>query len=206
MSVNRGFSRRGLAVVLFAGAALCAAAQTGAETSAADTIAETAAVHDGRVEAVDPVAQAQSLKFGYLSYSAALQAMPDYAAARKQMADLKAKYDAEARRVEDEFNEKYEEFLEGQRDFPQSILEKRQNELQELLDRNIAFRDESRRLLEAAEKDIFAPLHSKLASLIKTVGARNGYAFIINTDNNACPFINQAQGENLNLLVSDYFK
>ena len=68
-----------------------------------------------------------TLKFGFLSYEAALQSMPDYTLAQKNLADLKAQYQTEAKRVEDEFNRKYEEFLEGQRDFPKTILQKRQS-------------------------------------------------------------------------------
>lgn len=143
----------------------------------------------------------QVLKFGYLSYDAALKAMPDYAVAQKTISELKAKYDAEVKRVEDEFNKKYEEFLEGQRDFPTSILRKRQNELKEILVKNVAFKEESQRLLANAEKDIMAPLHNQLAALLKIIGNDRGYSFIINTDNNACPFINAVQGEDINAIV-----
>lgn len=143
----------------------------------------------------------QSFKFGYLSYDAAFKAMPEYAIALKNIADLKAKYDAETKRVEEDFNKKYEDFLDGQREFPETILRKRQNELQEMLNKNIAFKEESRRLLANAEKEIFAPLHEKLAALLKIIGEDRGYSFIINTDNNACPFINGAQGEDINGIV-----
>lgn len=142
-------------------------------------------------------------KFGYFSYNDALKSMPEYAVAMRNMAELKSKYDSEAKRVEKEFNEKYELFLEGQRDFPATILKKRQSELQELLDKNIAFKEESRRLLEAAEKDVFAPLHDRMAATLKAIGERKGYAFIINTDNRACPFASQSQGEDINQLVKD---
>ena len=139
-------------------------------------------------------ANAQGLRFGYFSYDAALKAMPDYALVQKHMADLKAQYEAEAKRVEDDFNTKYEQFLEGQRDFPQTILEKRQSELEELMQKNIAFKEESRRLLAAAEQEAMAPLHQKLSNALQSVGFLRGVAFIINTDQNACPFINPEMG------------
>ena len=66
------------------------------------------------------------MKFGFLSYEAALQSMGEYALVQKQMADLRTQYEAETKRVEDEFNAKYEDFLEGQREFPKTILQKRQ--------------------------------------------------------------------------------
>ena len=40
--------------------------------------------------------------------------MPDYAVVQQQMADLRAQYQAETKRVEDEFNRKYEDFLDGE--------------------------------------------------------------------------------------------
>ena len=46
-----------------------------------------------------------------------------------------------------------------------------------------------------------APLHKKLAELLKIIGNARGFAFIINTDNNACPFVNPAQGEDINDIV-----
>ena len=51
------------------------------------------------------LASAQNLKFGYFSYSQVLQSMPDKAIADKNLADLRAKYDAETKRVENYFAE-----------------------------------------------------------------------------------------------------
>lgn len=144
--------------------------------------------------------------FGYLSYDTVFRSMPDYATAMQQINELKGKYDEEAERAAKEFNKKYEEFLEGQRDFPPTILQKRQSELQELLDKNIVFREESERLLKAAEKDIMVPLHRKLSAALKAIGEERGYMFIINTDNNTCPFINPARGEDITAAVKEKMK
>ena len=144
---------------------------------------------------------ANAFRFGYLSYDTALQSMPDYALVQKNLANLKAQYEAEAKRVEDEFNTKYEQFLDGQRDFPQTILQKRQSELQELMEKNIAFKEEGRRLLAAAEAEAMEPLHWKLAAAVRLVGMERGLAFILNTDRNACPFINPSMGEDVSEAV-----
>ena len=144
--------------------------------------------------------------FGYLSYEAALKSMPDYAVVQQKLADLRQQYQDETLRVEDEFNRKYEEFLEGQREFPQSILKKRQMELQELLDKNIAFKENSRKELEKAEQDLMAPLKIRLIEVLDKIGRENGYAFIIDTDVKALPFINPAMGYDLNQQVQDALK
>ena len=93
-----------------------------------------------------------AFKFGYLSYETALKSMPEYAITEQKIADLRSQYEAETRRVEDDFNRKYEEFLDGQREFPKTILQKRQSELQELLEKNIAFKHKSREELAKAEQ------------------------------------------------------
>ena len=147
-----------------------------------------------------------TFRFGYLSYETALKSMSDYAIVQQKLADLRQQFQDETLRVEDEFNRKYEEFLEGQREFPQSILKKRQMELQELLDKNIAFKENSRKELEKAEQDLMAPLKIRLIEVLGKIGRERGYAFIIDTDVKALPFINPAMGHDLNQQVQDALK
>lgn len=139
----------------------------------------------------------QTLKFGYLSYNTVLQAMPSYVQMQADMEQLRIKYEAEMKRVEDDFNRKYEEFLDGQAAFPKTILQKRQSELQEMLDKNIAFKKESQRLLEKAEAEAKAPIQEALNSTLVAIGTERGYAFILNTDANATPWLNTAFGEDI---------
>lgn len=98
-----------------------------------------------------------AIRFGYFSFEEVFRTMPGYAIAKHHMDDLRLKYDAETKRSEDEFNSKYEEFLDGQRNFAPSILEKRQAELRELMAKNMAFKAESERLLKQAGEDAYAP-------------------------------------------------
>ena len=145
--------------------------------------------------------QAAQPKFGYLSYSKALEAMPDYAVAKKNLESLRAQYEAETKRSEDEFNEKYEEVLDVQRELDGPILRKRQAELQELLDKSVSFKAEAARLLKQAEADIYAPLRGELDALLRKIGQERGYAFILNTDGNALPFANTLYGEDITEMV-----
>lgn len=135
---------------------------------------------------------------GYLSYDSALVAMPEYAAVMQQMADTRTAYNEEMKRVENEFNSKYEEFLENRKDFPRTILLKRQTELQELLERNIAFKNESRRDLRKQEKELLAPLRARLNEVVAAVAREHGLLIVVNTDADACPFIEPQQSIDLN--------
>ncbi len=143
-------------------------------------------------------AQAQAkARFGYLSYDAVLKAMPEYADAQQSLDKLKAQYEAEAKRSEDEFNSKYEEFLDGQRTLATPILKKRQAELEEMLAKGVQFKQEAQRLLKQAEADIYAPLRKRLDAVLNKIGAERGYEFILNTDGNALPFVNPEAGEDV---------
>lgn len=146
------------------------------------------------------------MKYGYLSYDSVFQSMPEYATMQASMKELRDKYETEQKRVENDFNKKYEEFLDGLAGFPQTILQKRQSELQEMLDKNIAFKKESQRLLCKAECDAKAPLKERLAAVLKQVGEARGYAFILNTDGNVAPWLNAAMGEDITETVKDLLK
>ena len=140
-------------------------------------------------------------QFGYLSYNAVFQQMPDYQKAKEDFAVLKAQYDAEATRAEEEFQRKFADFLQGQKDFPKSILQKRQAELQELMDKSINFRKETQRLLAEAEAKLQAPIAERLNEAIRTVAAKRGFIFVLNTDGNAVPFVHPQAGVDITSAV-----
>ena len=147
------------------------------------------------------VGNTEVIRFAYLSYDQALKAVPGYELAKQSLDNLKAKYEAEQKRTEQDFNLKYEEFLDGQRDFPETILRKRQTELREMLERNIAFKKEIVEQLAVAEAQLFDPLKELLNSALTKIAIENGYAFILNTDQNAVPFIHPALGVDINEKV-----
>lgn len=144
---------------------------------------------------------APALKFGFLSYDLALKSMKDYAAVQMRMDSLRSAFNAEMQRVEDEFNRKYEDFLDGQKDFPRTILLKRQTELQEMMQKNIDFKQQLQRELTDTEAQLMAPLRIHLNEAIATIAREQGLVLVINTDANACPFIEPTVGIDVNELV-----
>lgn len=150
------------------------------------------------------VAYAQQV--GYLSCNAVMQSMPEYTQMLQDMALLRSQYEAEQKRVEEDFNNKYEEFLDGQAAFPKTILQKRQSELQEMLDKNIAFKKESQRLLEAAEKTQMETIRKRLNNVLGQIGSERGFLLIINTDADACPWFNNMIGVDITEDVKERLK
>lgn len=136
--------------------------------------------------------------FGYFSYDEVVKQLPDYDATMKQLDELKAKFNEETARVEKEFNEKYEEFLEGQKEFPAIILQKRQTELQEMMEKNIAFKQEARRLYDKAKQETMDSLRQVINKVVVEIGEVHKYDFIINVDEASCPWVNPEKGVCLN--------
>ena len=140
---------------------------------------------------------ATTMKFGFLSYDSVKQSMKEYAEMQQQVAAMRSAYEAEMKRVENDFNKKYEEFLDGQKNFPKTILQKRQSELQEMLDKNIAFKNESLRILNEQESQLMESINLMVKICVQQVGQKHGYAFILNTDADAIPWLNPEMGEDV---------
>jgi len=70
-----------------------------------------------------------------------------------------------------------------------------------MLERNIAFKKDIVEQLAVAEAQLFNPLKELLNSALTKIAIENGYAFILNTDQNAVPFVHPALGVDINEKV-----
>lgn len=145
-------------------------------------------------------------RFGYLSYDEALKSMPAYAEAQKKLEELKASYDKELQYSESEFSKQYGEYIDGMKSFPENILLKRQKALQQLMEQSISFKDEAKRLLSKAEDELMQPVHERLKAAIAAVAKQHGYEFVLNTDNNAAPYVNGEVGADITAEVKEAVK
>ena len=144
---------------------------------------------------------AQKLTFGYLSYDKMLRGMADYATAQQRIKNIREQYNKEAEYNEDKFFKMYAEYIQGQKTFPEEIMLKRQKELQVAMDQGIAFRKDAEKLLTETEAELLKPLQDKLNNAIATVAKERKLAFVANTDGNAYPFVNPADGIDITSLV-----
>ncbi|MBQ8676231.1 MAG: OmpH family outer membrane protein [Bacteroidaceae bacterium] len=145
-------------------------------------------------------------RFAYISYGEVLKSMPAYAAAQKSLADLRANYDNELKRTDEEFSKQFAEYVDGQRTFPENILLKRQKELQQLMEQGLEFKEEARRLLAQAEVELMQPVNKQLKEVIAKIAKERGYAFVLNTDNNAAPFVDGELGDDITADVMEAVK
>lgn len=147
----------------------------------------------------------QAQKIGYFSYKEVLNSLPAYTEAMAGVETLRKQYADELKSAEDEFNEKYEMFIEQQSSLAESIKQKRQADLQALLERNEQFKKEAQRLLAQAEKDALAPVKAKVAESIKKTAKQTGCLVVLNTDSEACPYIDENLSEDITKqIIANY--
>ena len=136
------------------------------------------------------------IKYGYLSYEDVLSAMPEYVLAQRNLSELRGQYEAEQKRVEDEFQDG--------RPVEPALLQKRQSELQDMLNRNVAFKRQSQELLKEAETKMMEGLKARISEALTAIGQQRGYAFILNTDKDSVPFVNTSMGEDVTGAVLQF--
>lgn len=152
-----------------------------------------AVVKNSTAEAATHVSRME-LSFGYFSYNDVLHNMRGYVEAEQRIASLRATYQQELKRSEEEFSRQFGEFIEGQQTFPENILLKRQKELEQLMDGSLKFKEEARRLLEQSEEDTMSPLRKRVDDAVVRLGMERGYAFILDTDKGSFPFVSGTIG------------
>ncbi len=138
---------------------------------------------------------AAQARYGTLRYDSLLHAMPEYAVMTANYDALRQRYAQEADYNEANFKRLFTEFLAGQKDFPQNIMLKRQRDLQEEMEKSLAFRQEADSLLAAARADMEQPLRALLDRAIRAIGAERGYDCIVDLDRPGLPFLNPALTE-----------
>lgn len=143
----------------------------------------------------------QTMKFGYLSYKQVLEAMDGYEEVQRTIAGLRQAYEQELARSEEIFSKQFSEYVEGQKSFPDNIRLKRQKELQQTMEQSLQFKQEAKALLEQKEQETLNRLRARLDGVISEIGTERGYAFVLNTDNNAYPFVNGGLGDDITTEV-----
>lgn len=131
----------------------------------------------------------RTLVMGSIRTNTILQNMPQYKAMQASMQALREQYEAEARKSEEDFQRKFEEFLQGKDEFPKTILEKRQNELQSILEANAKFRIKVQELLAEAEKSLIADVRAEMNDAIAVVAQDKGVSIVFDLDNGSVPYI-----------------
>ena len=152
---------------------------------------------------------AQNLKFGHINAQEIITVMPEFTKAQN---DIQAQSDIEAldkqltselQRTQEEFNKKYQEFQQAiaKDSLPPNIAERRQKELQDMMQRQEQFQQDAQQQMAKAQNDAMAPIYQKLDNAIKAVGAAEGVIYIFDLARTSIPYVNESQSINLTSKV-----
>jgi len=146
---------------------------------------------------------AQTLKFGHVVSNEIITAMPEFAKAQADLQALEKKYTEEIQRTSEEFNKKYQEYQQAvQKDsLPQNIAERRQKELQDMMQRSEQFQQEAQQNMQKAQTDLMTPISKKVDEAIKAVGEAEGLTYIFDLARTAIPYVNEKTSINVTPLV-----
>lgn len=120
-------------------------------------------------------------KFGVVDIDQVIQAMPESAAAQKQLEETSKKYETEFQKLQEEVNKLYADFQAIQNDAntPESIKERRAQEIQERYSKLEQFQATATQELSRLRESLMAPVSQKLSDAVKAVGAEGNFTFVL---------------------------
>ena len=151
---------------------------------------------------------AQNLKFGHINAQEIVSAMPEFAKAQSDIEALDKQLTSELQRTQEEFNKKYQEFQQAiaKDSLPANIAERRQKELQDMMQRQEQFQQEAQQQMQKAQADAMAPIYKKLDDAIKAVGAAEGVIYIFDLARTPVAYVNESQSINLTPKVKTHVR
>ena len=114
-------------------------------------------------------------KFAVVDTETIMTAMPETKAAEEKIQQSSKTYQDEFDKLNEEINKKYAEYQALPEDTPNSIKERRQQEIQELAEKVQRFQQQAQQDLERQHMQLLQPIQEKLLNAIKSVGAEGQY-------------------------------
>ena len=140
-------------------------------------------------------------KFAHVNSAVIINAMPEYTKARTDLEALANQYEDELKRIQDEFRTKLEDYQKNGETLPETMKQRRQQELQDLDTRMTQYRQTAEEDLSKQESTKLAEISEKVGKAIKEIGSAGGYVYIMDVTS-GIPFIN----ETLSTDVTDQVK
>lgn len=117
-------------------------------------------------------------KFAVINTAELVQTMPEFKAVKEKMDTVTKKYETEYAKLREEMGKKYEEFQALDPNTPQTIKDRRMQEMQELDAKIQQFSQTAAQDIERQQQQEMAPIQEKVMKTIQSVGAEGGYTFI----------------------------
>lgn len=130
-----------------------------------------------------------SEKIAYINSIELLELIPGKVAASRSISELNQKYKDELAVMQNDYNNKYTDFLANQNKLAESIKLRRMQELYELEQNINRFMKVAQEDVESQEAQLIVPLKEKLKEAVKQVGIEQGFTVIYDMANPTIAFI-----------------
>lgn len=126
-----------------------------------------------------PSVGAFAQKFAVVDPEVIMSAMPETKEAEEKVQQASATFQTEFDKLREEIDKKYAEYQALPADTPETIKERRQQEIQEIADKAQRFQQQAQQDLERQHAQLLQPIQEKLVNAIKSVGAEGGYTMVL---------------------------
>ena len=116
-------------------------------------------------------------KFAVINTQQLMESMPEIKTVNEQLEAANKKYQDEFTKLQEEFQKKFEEFQGLEASTPQTIKDRRMQEMQELENKIQQFREMAAQDIQR-QQQLMAPIQEKVIKAIQAVGAEGNYTFV----------------------------
>lgn len=121
---------------------------------------------------------AQTVKIGLVDFTAIMEGMPETAAARTQVKEVTDKYEAEFKKLTEEFNRMATEYQNMSPDELPAIKERKTRELSDYQQKIQQFEQTAMQDIQKMQGELMAPVQQKVSQAVESVGREGGYSLI----------------------------
>lgn len=126
-----------------------------------------------------PMCLFAEVKIGTVDTQEVFTLMPELKTAQASLEEVNKKYQTEYKALQEEFNKKLQEYQALAKDTPETIKQRREQELNELGQKIQTFEQVANQDIQEQQKKLMAPIYEKINTAIKAVGDENGYTYIL---------------------------
>ncbi len=147
------------------------------------------------------VSAQEAAKFGHIDTNELLRMMPGRDQAQADLERYAQELEETFAAMQQEFQNKYQDYIENQESFSQLVRQSRERELQSLQERIMEFQESAQQDIMEQEERLLSPIIEKAREAIQKVGREHGFTYIFDTSGGSMVF--WENGEDIMPLVRE---
>lgn len=126
-----------------------------------------------------PLALVAQQRIAVINTQEIMTSLPDVKTAETKIQELAAKYEADIKGMQDEFRTKAEAFVKERDSLPETIRNRRQQEIQDIEVRIQNSYQQMQENLQKEQQTLLAPIQAKIQASIKRVAEANSITYVL---------------------------